>query len=232
MKSEKEQLRGSAKLMWVAALFSFESMLFGIVLSLICIYSAPVKSPSDITASPLFFLNTAFMACFLLRLVLTGSNRNVNTPTLDSARKWLFLFLGVVLGVGAVFVGLVFIYVVEPVRPYASGLSFLLLATISSIFFYRASEIGSPQKPNLLRWIVVLLTGFLFYSHGMVLALIFIYALPVKPQVAEPYGAAIAFLGTTVYTCLIIAVASRRVAGTGAVINAKFVQVSQSPFVQ
>ena len=53
--------------------------------------------------------------------------------------------------------------------------------------------------------------GFLLTTISLVISLMLIYAIPFERKVAKPYASAIAYLGTVIYTCLIINVASKYV---------------------
>ena len=64
------------KMKWVALLFTLESIIYGFVLSLICIYAMPVQDPRNILAGTIFYLSSAFIACFLLRLISSDSKTN------------------------------------------------------------------------------------------------------------------------------------------------------------
>lgn len=197
------------KIKWVAVLFSLESITYGSVLSLICIYAVPVYDPKNISAGTIFYLSSSFIACFLLRLISRDSKLSGVSIKPDSPKKWLFLALGIstsIIGFGG---GIALIYMTKTPMPYFAAIFFMILALISSYLFNYAANIASPHRPNLTRWIVALFVGFLLPVTGLVLALILIYALPTK--VSEPYAAAIAYLGTVTYTCLIINVASNYV---------------------
>ncbi|MBW1743369.1 MAG: hypothetical protein JRJ47_08050 [Deltaproteobacteria bacterium] len=199
------------KMKWVAILFAWESIVYGLMLSLICIYAVPVRDPSDILAGSIFYLGSAFIACFLLRLISSESKTSRVNARPDSPKKWLFLVLGIFTSIVGIGGGLALIYVVRGPRPYLASICFVMFVLVSSYAFNHAANIASPERPNLTKWIVVLVAGLKLILTGLILALVLIYALPTEPKVSKPYAAAIAYLGTVIYTCLVIHVASNYV---------------------
>ena len=196
------------KMKWVALLSSINSITYGITLSLICTYVVPTPWDANIPPAPLFYSSSAFIACFLCSLISSDSKSNHVSTEQNSPQKSFVLVLGVVTSIMAFAGAMVLIYAVRTPMPYCAAILFVIFSLLSSLFLGYAAKTGSANRPNLNRWIVSLYAGVPLPITGLVLALILIYLLPIEPRVSEPYAAAIAYLGTTTYTCLTINVAS------------------------
>jgi len=195
---------------WIALLFSMQSIVFGIGLSL-ALFDPEIYDPQNNLAGSIFYLSSSFIACFLITLASTESHITSNTShePLEKIPKnrWFLLGLGISTTLIALIGFFILILGIKPPKPYIASMFFVLLSLISIFLLYGASDFRLLRRPNLIKIIVIVFSAFSTYL-GVQLAAVLLYAVPVEPKVAKAYAASIVFFGTVAYTCLLIKVTS------------------------
>ncbi len=135
--------------------------------------------------------------------------RRVNPPPLKNPSffRWVLFFIGVLILFGGFVVFSVSLY-----SPYLFGsehsvpeigvISWLIVSLILSLILYVVSRMNSSQRPNLFKYIVLVI-AFVAASLTTVEALILIYAVPVQPPTAFSFLCALMTIAFIPYALLL-----------------------------
>jgi len=139
----------------------------------------------------IILLSLAILCLFISKLSSRSLNRSPRFRWLWLILAEVILITGLALALFAIYVPRCIIY--ERVSyPGFSCLFWLPFVTIASLIFYKASRMNSDNYPNLMRY-VVFLFNFAQPYYSVILALIFIYAVPGK--ISYAFWAAIITIG-------------------------------------
>ncbi|MDY6955019.1 MAG: hypothetical protein SWE60_26250, partial [Thermodesulfobacteriota bacterium] len=128
-----------------------------------------------------------------------------------SGRRWLHLSAGLLVGWGGYIYFLTTVYcpqVIGSETPMIkNGITVDFVATCIGVpILYFTSKLNSPQRPNLLRWLVFFIAVF-FANCVLSSSFILIWAVPVQPLTTYPYWAALVTIVTIPYCLLILGLA-------------------------
>lgn len=147
--------------------------------------------------------------------------KRVNPPPLKNPTfiRWILFFLGVLI----LFVGFV-VFSVSIYSPYLFGsehsvpeigvVSWLVMSLILAIVLFLASKMNSAQRPNLMRYLALILV-IITTSLTTVQALILIYAMPVNPPAVFSFLSGLLTLAFIPFSLLILIISRSYVAVRG-----------------
>jgi len=190
--------------------YSFYSFIVGLIL-LFKLAQKPeynrISEGHDIPYIPLIIGIILFVLAILCFFISKLSSRPPNRlPRL----RWFWLILAEVILITGLALALFAIYVPKFIiyervsYPSLSCLLWLPFVTMSSLIFYKASRMNTDVYPNLMRY-VVFLFNFAQPFYSVILALIFIYAVPGK--ISYAFWAAIITIGLLPPSLVIVGLA-------------------------
>ena len=185
-------------------------LLPGLSISLIYLYAMPVDpyAINNIYSSIICYYGIACVCSFLCTIpIKSRSVLPLHGKKIKSSlkKRWLYFGIGAVVGFSGLVISLFLIYVhsvKNPFNPYVTASLFLSCTLVSCLFLYASSRMNSKKRPNLMRWIVFSWAWLTVSPASFFLSLIFIYALPFRPQICEPLASSMCYWAVVFYSLL------------------------------
>jgi len=189
-------------------LFASYSVFIGLLLFYYSkVVKGRIKMGMDIPYFPivigLIIFCLAIWCLFIKKIPARAENR-------PSAFRWIWLFLAVVILYAGFCLTLIAIFkpnafgYSEGALPGLASLFWLSSIVVSILIFYKVSTMNSEAYPNLMRYVVFVLT-FLTPTYTLILSLILVYSIPGK--ISYVFWAAIISFGSLPTSLAILGIA-------------------------
>jgi hypothetical protein len=184
-------VKGTMK--WVSFLFNLTIFLYGLVVGLTIIYAMP-EGPVIIGGRSNLWIPFTLSALALIAAVLSlllKSRVPAGSTSKAAPVRWVFLIAGLLISLGGQILSYSYIYIPDLAQENWGHMQSAVVVSIATSFVglvlvYLGSRFNSAAKPNLMRWLASGFAYFLLGNFPMSVALILIYAAPVKPPTIFP----------------------------------------------